>query len=121
VSLTTGYNESASQPSFFDLAALGTKVVYSIPDAALVLPTERGHIHPGRYALDWGPGALAQDANQLFLGVAYNSGMRFLKFADGTLVKEWPVSDEIVWFSKWSIIRRLRENAKLQFDFTFGS
>jgi len=59
ISLSTGYLEPMRRPAFFDLSILvSTRVVYTVPNASLALPTERNRIHPGRNALELAPGAL---------------------------------------------------------------
>jgi hypothetical protein len=122
VSFTSGYDGRPNQPAFFDLSILrGNRTVYALPDACLALPTERGRIHPGQNGGDWAAGALAQQQDDLFLAVAYNAGIRFLNLTNGMFMKEWPPSDEVVWFSAWRIVRRLGDDCRSLFDFTLNT
>jgi hypothetical protein len=122
VSLTRGYEACPTQPAFFELSILrSTQLVYALPDTTLALPTDRSHVHPGRYGIDWASGALAQEGEHFFLVSNCANGMRYLNLTDGVLIQDWPLSDEIVWFSAWSLVRRLRDEFKTIFEYKIGA
>jgi hypothetical protein len=119
VSLSTGYDSNRKQAAFFDLSILrATSMVYAVPSASIVLPTDRCRIHLGRYGIDDPvPGALMQLSNVLLLGIAFNGGMRFLNLDDGKILKDWPPVDSAVWFSAWSLIWRQKDEIRNLWDF----
>lgn len=122
VSLSTGYLEPPRRPAFFDLSSIlvAARVVYTLPNAALALPTDRNRIHLGRNSMELAPGLLVHLGDSLFLCVACNGNLPFLNLADGMLMKEWPVSDNMVWFSAWSIVWRENDRLKTLLDFNIN-
>jgi hypothetical protein len=122
VSLSSGYDGPNKQPAYFELSTLSsTRLVYALPDAGLALPVIRECVHPGRYGLDWGPGALAQTGNKIFLAVAHGQGTSFIDLTDGILNKDWAPPDDSIWFSAWAVVRRYGNESKIVFDFALSS
>jgi hypothetical protein len=119
VSLSTGYEAPGKQPAFFDLSVLrSTSIVYAIPSASIVLPTDRSQIHLGTSGIeDPVPGVLMQLSNLLFLSIAFNEGMRFLNLNDGNILKDWPPTEHAVWFSAWNVIWRQSDEFRNLWDF----
>jgi hypothetical protein len=119
VSLSTSYEPTGAQPAFFELSFLrSTSIVYAIPSASIVLPTDRNRIHLGPYSIkDPVPGMLMQLSNVLFLGIAFSAGMRFLNLDDGKIQKAWPLTEHSVWFSAWAVVWRQDDKFKNLWDF----